>query len=89
MVERIKIAKKGRGPAKRVEIEIAEEDDLIDDHTIIAEQKFSKPTLNDWIRKGRFPKPIYLGPQIRRWRRSEIRKWVADRERESQSVLAE
>jgi len=35
-------------------------------------------TLHAWIKSGRFPAPLELGPRVRGWRRSVIEKYLAD-----------
>ncbi len=39
----------------------------------------SRSTLELWIRQGRFPKPVKLGPKARAWRYSDIEGWLASR----------
>ncbi len=42
----------------------------------------ARPTLYEWLRDGRFPQPIRLGARSIGWRRSDIRAWLHDKERE-------
>jgi len=50
-------------------------DDLLDKRTVCAFFGGTKPidpaTLYRGIRQGRYPKPIAIGPQVRRWSREE------------------
>lgn len=39
----------------------------------------SRSTLELWIRQGRFPKPVKLGPKTRAWRYEDIKQWLAAR----------
>jgi prophage regulatory protein len=39
----------------------------------------SRSTAWLWIRQGRFPKPVKIGPNITAWRESEIESWIAER----------
>jgi len=39
----------------------------------------SRPTLYRWIASGRFPKAIALGPQVRRWLKSAVEKWLGSK----------
>jgi prophage regulatory protein len=39
----------------------------------------SRSTAWLWIRQGRFPKPVKIGPNISAWRESEIEQWIAER----------
>ncbi len=32
-------------------------------------------TIYRWVRDGRFPPPIPVGPKILRWRRSDLDRW--------------
>lgn len=41
--------------------------------------KFSKPTIYDMIRAGRFPKQLRLGPNKVAWLRSEVVGWIEER----------
>ena len=42
--------------------------------------KVSPATIYRWIKEGRFPKPIHLGPNMVRWKASDIESWLAERE---------
>lgn len=45
-------------------------------------QKFmnvSRPTIYRWIATAGFPKSVALGPQVRRWWKSEVERWIASR----------
>ena len=42
----------------------------------------NRTTLYRWIKDGRFPKPIRLGPNSVAWRWSAIEEWLAAREAE-------
>lgn len=33
-----------------------------------------------WVRRGRFPSPITVGPRKRLWRASAVRAWLQERE---------
>lgn len=35
-------------------------------------------TLHAWIKSGRFPAPLELGPRVRGWRRSVIENYLAN-----------
>ena len=41
----------------------------------------NRVTLGRWIKSGRFPKPVQLGPNIVAWRLEEIEKYLADLEK--------
>jgi prophage regulatory protein len=38
----------------------------------------SGPTIWRWVREGKFPKPIKLGPRTSAWRESDIELWAKD-----------
>jgi len=38
---------------------------------------FSKTTLHEWSRNGKFPKSIKLSPTMVAWRNSEVLQWLA------------
>ena len=40
----------------------------------------NRTTLYRWIKDGRFPKPIRIGPNSVAWRWEAIEEWLADRE---------
>ncbi len=42
--------------------------------------RIAKPTLRRWIRGGLFPRPFYLSPTLPVWRRTDIERWLAERE---------
>ena len=37
---------------------------------------FSLMTLHRLIKAGRFPRPLVVGPQVRRWRTGEVKAWL-------------
>ena len=41
----------------------------------------SYTTVWRWVRSGRFPAPVKIGPRAVRWRESEIEAWLAERPR--------
>ena len=43
----------------------------------------SKATVWGWLKAGRLPKPIKLGPNVTVWRRADIEGWIEERARES------
>lgn len=38
----------------------------------------SRPTFYRWIREGRFPPGIQVGPATVRWHRSTVESWLED-----------
>lgn len=38
---------------------------------------FSRTTLHEWSRDGRFPKSVKLSPTMVAWRNSEVLQWLA------------
>jgi prophage regulatory protein len=49
----------------------------------------SHSTLWEWVRKGRFPQPISLGPNTRAWLQEEIDQHLLARAKERPQVDAE
>ncbi|WP_369064277.1 helix-turn-helix transcriptional regulator [Enterobacter sp. MALB-1] len=39
---------------------------------------FKKPTIYEWMRKGKFPRPIKIGRSAR-WPSSDVEKWIAEK----------
>lgn len=35
-------------------------------------------TLWLWVRKGKFPAPLKIGPRVTAWRVDDVRQWMAD-----------
>ena len=48
---------------------------------ILARLGISRATLYRWISEGRFPRPLILGPRVRRWRAGVIENWLKSLER--------
>lgn len=44
---------------------------------VLARVPVSKSSLLAWVRAGKFPKPIKLGPMTTVWRASDVAVWVA------------
>jgi prophage regulatory protein len=40
---------------------------------------FSRQYLDVLVDKGRFPKPVYLGPMTKGWVEAELDAWLAER----------
>lgn len=43
---------------------------------VLAHVPIGRSTLWAWVREGRFPKPIKLGPMTTAWRASEVDAWL-------------
>lgn len=41
--------------------------------------KTSRSTLYRWVKEGRFPKPVSLGPRLIAWRESDLQAWEQSR----------
>jgi len=48
---------------------------------VITYTHISRTTLWRWVRDGRFPDPIRLGPRRRVWRESDLQEWMNGLER--------
>ena len=42
--------------------------------------KVSSATIYRWIKAGNFPKPVRLGPNMVRWKASDIKAWMIQKE---------
>ncbi|MBM4230765.1 MAG: AlpA family phage regulatory protein [Gammaproteobacteria bacterium] len=42
--------------------------------------QISANTVWRWVREGRFPKPVKLGPGVTAWRLSDLERWERERE---------
>ena len=42
--------------------------------------KVSRPTLYRWMKNGDFPKPVHMGANMVRWKASDIKNWLAEKE---------
>ena len=42
--------------------------------------KVSPATIYRWIKEGSFPKPVRLGPNMVRWKASDIEEWLMQKE---------
>jgi len=40
----------------------------------------SRATIYRWIKEGNFPKPVHIGPNMVRWKASDLEVWLAERE---------
>ena len=38
----------------------------------------ARSTIYDWIRAGRFPRPVSLGSRTVRWQEHDIEQWIAE-----------
>ena len=53
---------------------------LIKCHEIQADFTLSRATIYRWMKEGKFPKPIHLGTNMVRWKKSDIDNWLAEKE---------
>mgnify|MGYP000315344389 FL=1 len=53
---------------------------LIKCHEIQADFTLSRATIYRWMKEGKFPKPIHLGANMVRWKKSDIDNWLAEKE---------
>lgn len=50
---------------------------FLKDRQVAARLGISRPTLWRWVKDGRLPRPVKLGPAVTRWRLSDIEKFEA------------
>ena len=43
--------------------------------------KVSPATIYRWIKEGKFPPPIHFGPNMVRWKASDLERWITEREK--------
>ena len=53
---------------------------LIKCHEIQADFTLSRATIYRWMKEGKFPKPIHLGANMVRWKKSDIDNWLAEKD---------
>lgn len=44
---------------------------------VLARVPVARSTLWAWVREGRFPKPVKLGPMTTAWRASDVCQWLS------------
>lgn len=44
---------------------------------ILSRIPVARSTLWTWVREGRFPKPVKLGPMTTAWREADVNQWVS------------
>ncbi|MGB0499281.1 MAG: helix-turn-helix transcriptional regulator [Rubricella sp.] len=44
-----------------------------------ARTRLSRSTIYEWMKVGKFPKPVKLGTRLVAWRRSDIDAWIESR----------
>lgn len=54
--------------------------------TLLPFLPFSRTTLHEWSRDGRFPKSIRLSPTMVAWRNSEVLEWLGNHDIPSNNV---
>ena len=40
------------------------------------ELNISRSTIWRWVREGKFPAPVQLGPNVKAWRETDIQNWL-------------
>ena len=46
---------------------------------ILERLSISRSTLHRWVREGRFPPPVQLGPNVSCWRASTVEAWLDEK----------
>lgn len=62
---------------------INEELELLTTTEVTELLKIKRGSMNLWIAKGLFPKPIKMGERLIRWKKSDISEWIAKKKEES------
>jgi len=50
---------------------------MVDLGTVASHFGASRRTIQDWVRRGRFPKPIRVGHRTNRWDVQKLNAWIA------------
>jgi prophage regulatory protein len=46
-----------------------------------------RSTLWEWVKEGKFPKPVKLSPRVTVWRSADVREWMAQRNATASKVV--
>jgi prophage regulatory protein len=46
----------------------------------------SRSTIYRWMQAGRFPRPLIISSQMRRWERADLDRWIASRRAATEST---
>ncbi|MEX0603838.1 MAG: helix-turn-helix domain-containing protein [Marinobacter sp.] len=52
----------------------------LSDKHISERYEVSRQTVWRWVREGKFPAPLKLGPNCTRWKLSDVEAWEASKE---------
>ena len=71
----------------RMEVEMRSEDQILMTMKEVAPTVgFSKPTIYQMVREGRFPRQLRLGPNRVAWLRSEVLSWIEEKAAEREAA---
>ncbi|WP_339326073.1 AlpA family transcriptional regulator [Cronobacter sakazakii] len=59
-------------------MDIAVSDRLMPITDVCAATGYKKPTIYEWMRDGKFPRPVKIGRSVR-WPSSEVDAWIKDK----------
>ncbi len=62
----------------KISIETAMSDTLMPITDVCAATGYKKPTIYEWMRDGKFPRPVKIGRSVR-WPSSEVDAWIKDK----------
>jgi predicted DNA-binding transcriptional regulator AlpA len=66
-------------PKKEIITAAPEQSLWMDESEVLRHLPISRTTLQDWVTKGRFPKPTKIGERRIAWRRKEVENWPAEK----------
>ena len=55
---------------------MANSNQLLRINEVCQQTSVAKSTINLWVAKGKFPKPILLSPTIKVWKQSTVQDWI-------------
>jgi len=67
-------------------------DDRVNQARVTLTTGIPAPTLNSWVRAGKFPKPVKYGTHRNapiRWRWCDVMAWLAEQDRRSEAAAEE
>ena len=61
------------------QLQYAAEAQLLRICDVVSLTTLSKSCINDWVIKGKFPKPIAFSPTLKAWRLKDVTEWIDER----------
>ncbi|GIV53473.1 MAG: hypothetical protein KatS3mg038_3994 [Candidatus Kapaibacterium sp.] len=61
---------------------------LVRAHELAAMLGVCRHTIYHWVRNGRFPQPLKIGPRATAWRLEDVERWLAERPTKDEARMA-